>query len=313
MIIGDDNIFREYVTVNRATVQGGGITSIGNKNFLMAYVHVAHDCQIGDNVILANSTQLAGHVRVENCVVIGGVSALHPFVTVGRNAYIAGMTRVTHDVPPYMKVVGYDQTVRGTNAEGLRRWKFPATSITALRTAARLLYARRAGRPPARPATALTEIESNGLMHDEHVCYLVAFLRRKLACGGFGRVREQHRNDVDADRHAHQLEHTHADIDSDRDPDVDADRHVHRHGHTHADVVTYRDPDVDTHRDESADSHNDALANKYIIADRAATAEAPCEMNRVLFSIQLPPFGNLLLKKKLAYNALYRFSVCHVS
>jgi UDP-N-acetylglucosamine acyltransferase len=84
----------------------------------MVGVHLAHDAQLGNNVIIANSVQIAGHVSIEDCVTIGGASAMHHFVTLGRNAYVGGMTRVTHDVPPYMKVQGYDQEVRGVNVEG---------------------------------------------------------------------------------------------------------------------------------------------------------------------------------------------------
>jgi len=110
------------------------------------------------------------------------------------------MTRITHDVPPFMKVTGYDQTVRGVNVEGLRRWRYPADSITAVRAAARLLYARRGEHSPLRTTEALREIEANGLMADEHVRYLVEFLQRKLSIGIFGRVREHYRTDCLEDR-----------------------------------------------------------------------------------------------------------------
>ncbi len=203
LVVGAENIFREHVTVHRGTEvdrQSGGVTRIGDHNLLMIGVHVAHDADLGSNIIIANNVQLAGHIRLEDYVVVGGASAMHHFVTVGRNAYVAGMTRVTHDVPPYMKVVGYDQAVRGVNTEGLRRWRVPEESIARIKEAARLLYARRGERSPLRTAEALRVIEANGLMADEHVRYLVEFLRRKLEVGIFGRVREHYRCDTDADR-----------------------------------------------------------------------------------------------------------------
>jgi len=203
VVVGADNMFREQVTVHRGTEvdhQSQGITRIGNHNLLMVGVHLAHDSELGNHVIIANSVQIAGHVRLEDCVVVGGASAMHHFVTVGRNAYIGGMTRVTHDVPPYMKVLGYDQAVRGVNIEGLRRWRVPAESIAKVKEAARLLYARRGERSPMRTTEALQVIEANGLISDEHVRYLVEFLRRKLEIGIFGRVREHYRSDRPEDR-----------------------------------------------------------------------------------------------------------------
>lgn len=201
--VGAHNTFREHVTANRGTEldrRSGGVTRIGDHNLLMIGVHVAHDADIGDHIILANYVQIAGHVRIEDRVVVGGASAMHHFVTVGRNAYVGGMTRLTHDVPPYMKVEGYDQLVRGVNVEGMRRWGVAPASIAAMKAAARILYARRGARSPLRTAEALRQIEGNGLMDDEHVRYLVEFLRRKLEIGVYGRVREHDRSDTPADR-----------------------------------------------------------------------------------------------------------------
>lgn len=203
--VGADNLFRELVTIHRGTEvdrQSGGTTRIGNRNLFMVGVHLAHDADLGNNIIIANAVQIAGHVRIEDCVVVGGASAMHHFVTVGRNAYVGGMTRVTHDVPPFMKVLGYDQAVRGVNVEGLRRWQFTPQSITKVKQAARLLYARHGERSPLRTNEALQLIEADGLHEDENVRYLVGFLRQKLAVGIFGRVREHYRNDTDNDRAA---------------------------------------------------------------------------------------------------------------
>ncbi len=203
LLAGDDNIFRESVTVHRGTEtdrRSAGVTRIGNNNLFMVGVHVAHDSDIGDHVILANNVLVAGHVRIENCVNVGGAAGIHNFVTIGRNAFIGGMTRVTHDVPPYVKVLGYDQNVRGLNTEGLRRWKFSPESIEALKTAFRLIYPRAGGRAASRTAEGIRDIRTNGLNQDEHVRYLADFLQRKLDIGVFGRAREAARTDVPADR-----------------------------------------------------------------------------------------------------------------
>ena len=205
LIVGDDNIFREQVTIHRGTEvdrRSEGNTRVGDNNLLMVGVHVAHDSDLGSHIVIANQVQLAGHVKVEDCVTVGGASAMHHFVTVGRNAFVGGMTRVTHDVPPYMKVQGYDQEVRGANLEGMRRWHLPDESINAIKTAWRMIYARRAQNSPARTVQAVREIEGNGLMEDEHVRYLVEFLKRKLEVGVFGRVREHDRFDTPEDRAA---------------------------------------------------------------------------------------------------------------
>lgn len=203
LVVGRDNVFREHVTVHRGTEVdrlSGGVTRVGDHNLFMVGVHLAHDADIGNHIIIANMVQLAGHVRLEDYVVVGGASAMHHFVTVGRAAYVGGMTRITHDVPPFMKVLGYDQEVRGVNIEGLRRWRVPPDSIARVKAAARLLYARRGERSPLRTTEALAAIEANGLQADEHVRYLVQFLRHKLDVGIFGRVREHYRSDSDFDR-----------------------------------------------------------------------------------------------------------------
>jgi len=203
LVVGAENIFREHVTIHRGTEidrQSAGVTRIGSHNLIMVGVHVAHDSHLGDHIIIANAVQLAGHIRIEDCVVVGGACAMHHFVTVGRHAYVAGATRVTHDVPPYLKVCGYEQDVRGVNVEGLRRWRVPDESIRQVKRAARLLYARRGGHSPLRTGEVLHEIEADGLIQDEHVRYLVEFLRRKLTVGVYGRVREHYRADRDEDR-----------------------------------------------------------------------------------------------------------------
>ena len=203
VVIGRGNLFRELVTVHRGTEvdrHSGGVTRIGDNNLLMVGVHIAHDAQIDDHVILANFVQVAGHVHIESCVNVGGISAMHHFVTVGRYAFVGGMTRLTADVPPYMKVSGYEALVRGVNAEGMRRWKLPDDSVTAMKGAYRLLFARRAQRQAGQTLAALTELESNGAMQDQHVRYLVEFIRRQMQDGVFGRSLERARADRPEDR-----------------------------------------------------------------------------------------------------------------
>jgi UDP-N-acetylglucosamine acyltransferase len=203
LIIGNHNIFREMVTIHRGTAVdqvSGGVTRIGERNLFMVGVHLAHDCHVEDHVILANYVQVAGHVRIENCVNIGGHSAMHHFVTIGQYAYVGGMTRMTSDVPPYMKVSGYDADVRGVNDRGMRRWQIAEESIDAVKRAFRLLYGRRSETGVGRTAEALAELEAGGLGEDPHVRYLLDHLRRQIDAGIFGRARESQRTDSDADR-----------------------------------------------------------------------------------------------------------------
>lgn len=203
LVIGEGNLFRENVTVHRGTEidhRSGGTTIIGDHNLFMVGVHVAHDCEIGNHCILANHVLLAGHVKLEDCVNVGGACAMHHFVTVGRNAFVSGMTRVTHDVPPFSIVQGFDQEVRGLNVNGLERWKFSEESTSALRQAYKLIYPRRGDRFAGRTLDAIHEIESNGMMDDMHVRYMVEFLKRKLEFGTHGRFREHFRADSPADR-----------------------------------------------------------------------------------------------------------------
>lgn len=139
LIIGDRNVIRECVTINRATSMGDE-TRIGDDNLFMAYVHVAHDCVIGNHVILANGVTLAGHVVIEDHVTIGGLTGLHQFIRVGAHAMIGAMSRVAQDVPPYMLVEGNPPKVYGPNAIGLRRRGLSLESRNAIKRAYKLLY-----------------------------------------------------------------------------------------------------------------------------------------------------------------------------
>lgn len=141
--IGDDNLIREYVTINRAT-GAGEATVIGNGNLLMAYVHVGHNCQIADRVIISNSTALAGHIHIESRATISGVLGIHQFVHVGRLAMVGGMSRINRDVPPYMLVEGNPARVRSLNKVGLQRAGLATAddgkTLQALKKAFRILY-----------------------------------------------------------------------------------------------------------------------------------------------------------------------------
>ena len=137
--IGDDNLIREYVTINRATDQGE-ITQVGNRTLLMACVHVAHNCVIGDEVVIANNVALAGHVHIEEKATIGGVLGIHQFVHIGRLAMIGGMSRIDRDVPPFLLVAGNPARVRSLNLIGLKRRGYSSEEITELKKAFRILY-----------------------------------------------------------------------------------------------------------------------------------------------------------------------------
>ena len=139
--IGDNNKFREYVTVNPGTVGGGGITKIGNNCLFMISSHIAHDCNVGDHVIIANNVPLGGHVTIEDNVVIGGNSAVQQFTRIGKMAMIGGMTGVLHDVIPYGLSIGNRNSLQGLNLIGLRRAKFENKDILGLSEAYKQIFA----------------------------------------------------------------------------------------------------------------------------------------------------------------------------
>ncbi|MDP6761643.1 MAG: acyl-ACP--UDP-N-acetylglucosamine O-acyltransferase [Planctomycetota bacterium] len=146
--IGDDNMIREFVTINRGTVKGGARTSIGSGCLLMACSHVAHDCDLRDGVILANSVLLAGHVLVGERANLSGAAAAHHFCTIGEYAYVGGLSRVVQDVPPFMIVEGHPSRVRGVNVVGMQRAGIEEDDVDAVRRAFRRLY--RSGVPKKR-------------------------------------------------------------------------------------------------------------------------------------------------------------------
>jgi UDP-N-acetylglucosamine acyltransferase len=137
--VGDGTVIREYCTINRGTVQSRR-TSLGTHCLVMTYVHIAHDCHIGERVILANGVQLAGHVTIDAHVTLSGLTAVHQFVKIGAYAFVGGMSRVTKDVPPFTKAVGSPMKLYGLNAVGLQRHGFSAETVAELKKAYRLFF-----------------------------------------------------------------------------------------------------------------------------------------------------------------------------
>ncbi len=140
LIIGDDNTIRENVTLNRGTVQGGGITKIGSRNWIMAYVHLAHDCVVGNDTVLANGTTLAGHVTVDDFAILGGFTLIHQFCQIGAYSFTAFSTGIKQDVPPYIMVSGHAGSPHGLNIEGLKRHGFDKDQIRNIKKCYKLLY-----------------------------------------------------------------------------------------------------------------------------------------------------------------------------
>lgn len=145
LVIGDDNTIRELCTFSRGTVQGGGKTIIGNNNWIMACVHIAHDCILGDNIIMANNTSLAGHVSVGDWAILSGYSLIHQFCSVGEHSFTSFASHVNQSIPPYVTVSGEKAKARGVNTEGLRRRGFTSEQVQQVRRAYRILY--RSGLP----------------------------------------------------------------------------------------------------------------------------------------------------------------------
>ena len=155
LVIGDGNTIREFCTFNRGTEDGGGSTVIGDDNWVMAYVHLAHDCRVGNHVVFANAASLAGHVVVEDYVTLGGFTLVHQFCQIGAHAFTSMGSVVNRDVPPFLTVAGAYAEPRGINTEGLRRRGFDATRISAIRRAYRTLYM--SGLPLAEALESLAE------------------------------------------------------------------------------------------------------------------------------------------------------------
>ncbi|HEY6094445.1 MAG TPA: acyl-ACP--UDP-N-acetylglucosamine O-acyltransferase [Gallionellaceae bacterium] len=138
--IGDNNTIREFCTFNLGTVQDGGVTSVGNNNWIMAYVHLAHDCHVGNNTIFANNAQLAGHVTVNDYAILGGFTAVHQFCLIGSHVITGMGTILFQDIPPYVTVSGNPAAPHGINSEGLKRRGFSSPAIMAIKRAYKSLY-----------------------------------------------------------------------------------------------------------------------------------------------------------------------------
>jgi len=140
VILGNNNVIREFVTINRGTSQSGGKTTIANNNFFMAYSHVAHDCNIGSHVILANAATLGGHIEIEDYAIVGGLVAVHQFVRLGRHSIIGGGSAANQDIPPYMMANGQRAKLYGLNMVGLKRHNFSNEAISNLKKAYRIIF-----------------------------------------------------------------------------------------------------------------------------------------------------------------------------
>ena len=138
--LGDNNNVREFATLHRGTEGGGGITRIGSGNLFMAYTHIAHDCILGNHIIMSNAATLAGHVVVGDGAIFGGFSAVHQFTRIGKNAFVGGMSGIGMDVPPYMLASGHRADLHGPNLVGLRRVQAPREVIAAIRSAYRTIW-----------------------------------------------------------------------------------------------------------------------------------------------------------------------------
>jgi UDP-N-acetylglucosamine acyltransferase len=186
VIIGHHNTIREGVTINRATEKEEGVTSLGDHNYLMACCHVAHDCRLGSHIIIANATLLGGHVHIHDHASLSGGVGVHHYATIGSYSFVAGLSRVLHDVPPYMLVDGHPTRPRCINVVALKRHAFSPQTIACLAEAHRLLYRAKVGLENAR------EI----LRSNDHLCpevhELLCFVQNQ-ALGRHGRGRERRR------------------------------------------------------------------------------------------------------------------------
>jgi UDP-N-acetylglucosamine acyltransferase len=172
--IGDRNTIREFCTFNRGTAQDVGITRIGDDNWVMAYVHIAHDVQLGSRTILANNATLAGHVHVGDWAIVGGLTGVHQFCHIGAHAMVGFQARISQDVPPFMTVEGNPPEVRGYNAEGLRRRAFTRERIALVKQMHRLLY--REGLTLERAKDAIDALRGTVEGGDDDVGMLLDFL-----------------------------------------------------------------------------------------------------------------------------------------
>ena len=169
--IGDNNVIRESCTISRGTAQDLGVTRLGSDNWIMAYVHIAHDCQIGNNTIFANSASLAGHVTVEDYAILGGFTLVHQFCKIGAHCFTAMNSVISQDVPPYLMIAGHMAKPYGLNVEGLKRRGFSSGALSALKKSYKILY--RSGHSLEQAIDVLSELASQY----PEVAQFVAFLK----------------------------------------------------------------------------------------------------------------------------------------
>lgn len=172
--IGNGNTVREYVTINKGTVQDVGVTRLGDDNWIMAYVHIAHDCQIANHTVIANGVQLAGHIHIGDWVVLGGLSAIHQFVRIGAHAMIGGTSSIRQDVPPYVIGAGDPFRPVGINSEGLSRRGYGPDAVASLKDSYKLLYRR--GLSIEDACSEMAEIQRQRPLGHDAVQLMVDFL-----------------------------------------------------------------------------------------------------------------------------------------
>jgi UDP-N-acetylglucosamine acyltransferase len=177
--IGDQNIIREFVTLHRGTPHGGGKTVIGNNNYFMAYCHVAHDCQIGNDVIMSNAATLAGHIVIEDRAIIGGLVAIHQFIRVGTYAILGGFSGVLLDIPPYTKAQGDRAKLFGLNTVGLKRANFSEETMKALKKAYRIIF--RSGLTLEKAIKTVGEDEISHTPEVQHLLHFIQHSKRGIA------------------------------------------------------------------------------------------------------------------------------------
>ena len=171
--VGDHNVFREHCTVHRGTLKGVP-TRIGSHNLLLCYSHVAHDCQLGDHIILSNSVGIAGHIVIEDHAIVSGVAAVHQFCRIGMHSIIGGCSKVVQDVPPFMIVDGNPASTRGLNLVGLQRRGFAEGDIKALKSAYKKLFLKKDGNL----ATSIGSLKATHAADTPHVAHLIGFIEK---------------------------------------------------------------------------------------------------------------------------------------
>ncbi len=179
LYIGDQNIVREFVTLHRGTTKGGGKTVIGNDNFFMAYAHVAHDCQIGNQVVLVNGATLGGHIIIEDHAIISGLSAVHHFCRIGTHAFVSGLTGVTLDIPPYTLAAGDRAKLFGLNTVGLKRAHFSEETLKALKKAYRIIF--RSGLTLEKAMKKVKEDEISKTPEVQHLLQFIQHSKRGIS------------------------------------------------------------------------------------------------------------------------------------